>query len=60
MQAQLAAQQEKAGSQDPAKAAKLLNDIAAVGQEIDLSGITVVEADEDYLQNASQQACTSQ
>ncbi|EIE21637.1 hypothetical protein COCSUDRAFT_30131 [Coccomyxa subellipsoidea C-169] len=58
LKAQLATQQEKAGSQDPAKAAKLLNDIAAVGQEIDLSGITVVEADEDYLQIASQQVHT--
>ena len=52
----MAAHQEKAGSQDPAKAAKLLSDIAAVGQETDLSGITVVEADEEYLQNASNQA----
>lgn len=54
-QAQLATSQENAGSQDPAKAAKLLSDIAAVGQEIDLSGIKCVEADEEYLQNASKQ-----
>lgn len=51
----MASSQDKAGSQEPAKAAKLLSDITAVGQEIDLSGLNVVEADEEYLQNASNQ-----
>ena len=51
----MASSQDKAGSQEPAKAAKLLSDIAAVGQEIDLSGLDVVEADEEYLRNTSNQ-----
>ncbi|CAL8469379.1 g8920 [Coccomyxa elongata] len=55
LKAQMASSQDKAGSQEPAKAAKLLSDITAVGQEIDLSGLNVVEADEEYLQNASYQ-----
>ncbi len=54
----MASSQDKAGSQEPAKAAKLLSDITAVGLEIDLSGLNVVEADEEYLQNASNQVET--
>lgn len=53
MQAQLASAQDKSpSSQEPAKAAKLLSDIAAEGLEADLSGLKVVEADEDFLRNS--------
>ena len=39
---------------DAAKAARLLTDIAAVSQEMDLSGLSVVEADSGLLASASQ------
>ena len=39
---------------DAAKAARLLTDIAAVSQEMDLSGLDLVEADTEYLESASQ------
>ena len=39
---------------DAAKAARLLTDIAAVSEEMDLSGLSVVEADSGLLASASQ------
>ncbi len=39
---------------DTAKAARLLTDIAAVSQEMDLSGISVVQADTEFLASTSQ------
>lgn len=40
---------------DLAKAAKLLTDIDAVGKESDLSGLSVVDADTDFLKETGQQ-----
>lgn len=50
LRAQMAA---PAGQLDLAKAAKLITDIRAVDKEVDLSGIDVVDADEDFLKQAS-------
>jgi hypothetical protein len=54
-QAQLAAAGERSGGQDPAKAARLLAEVAAVAEEADLSGIAVVEADKEFLQATTTQ-----
>ena len=40
---------------DLAKAAKLASDVEAVGQEADLRGLAVVDADEEYLRSAGLQ-----
>lgn len=54
-QAQLAAAEGTASAQDLAKAAKLLSDIAAVAEEADLSGIAVIDANQAFLQAATEQ-----
>lgn len=41
---------------DAAKAARLLTDVAAVSQEMDFSGLSVVKADTEYLEAVSQKA----
>ena len=46
--------EDKNAISDTAKAARLLTDIAAVSQEIDLSGLALVEADTEYLGAVSQ------
>ena len=43
---------------DLGKAAKLLSDIAAVGQEADLSGVDVVTADDEMLDSYRQEVRT--
>jgi hypothetical protein len=50
-----AAQDQGTSSQDPAKAAKLLSDIASVDQEADLAGLTVIEADNEFIKIAAAQ-----
>ena len=46
--------EDKNAIPDAAKAARLLTDIAAVSQEMDLSGLALVEADAEYLGTVSQ------
>ena len=46
--------EDKNAIPDAAKAARLLTDIAAVSQEMDLSGLALVEADVEYLETVSQ------
>ncbi len=46
--------EDKNAIPDAAKAARLLTDIAAVSQEIDLSSLAIVEADMEYLETVSQ------
>ena len=54
MQALDLGMEDKNTISDAAKAARLLTDIAAVSQEIDLSGLALVEADTEYLEAVSQ------
>ncbi|CAK0784167.1 hypothetical protein CVIRNUC_007370 [Coccomyxa viridis] len=46
--------EDKNAVPDAAKAARLLTDVAAVSQEMDLSGLALVDADSAYLDAASQ------
>ena len=46
--------EDKNAVPDAAKAARLLTDVAAVSQEMDLSGLSLVDADSAYLDAASQ------
>ena len=51
--------EDKNAIPDAAKAARLLTDIAAVSQEMDLSGLALVEADTEYLETVSQKVSPS-
>ena len=46
--------EDKNAIPDAAKAARLLTDNAAVSQEMDISGLTIVDAENEYLEIVSQ------
>ena len=46
--------EDKNAIPDAAKAARLLTDNAAVSQEMDISGLAIVDADNEYLEIVSQ------